>query len=51
MCAGKLNPQPGMRRKGAEGNQFVCANESKAGSHQGQIEHEISGWEVLEDGS
>lgn len=47
----KPNPQLGVRRKGAERNQFVCANESKAGSHQGQIEHEISGSEVLEDGS
>lgn len=47
----KPNPQLGVRRKGAERNQFVCANESKAGSHQGQIEHEISGSELLEDGS
>lgn len=51
MCTEKQNPQLWMRRKGAERNQFVCANESKAGSHQGQIEHEISGSEVLEDGS
>lgn len=51
MCTEKVNPQLGMRRKGAERNQLVCANESKASSHQGQIEHEISASEILEDGS
>lgn len=49
-----MHPKAESSAQDAEGRggqkSSVCADESKASEHQGQVEHEISGPEVLEYG-
>lgn len=49
-----MHPKAESSARDAEGRggqkSSVCTDESKASEHQGQVEHEISGPEVLEYG-